>query len=185
MPGMWSLFSPAVQLTLFHMQWKLLSGPLQIGCKVKESVKSGQWQLHILKKLSCLVNETSSFGSNPAKAIRIFQGGKILSTPSFGREVKPWVPCRRFAACKRSLNWCGSRNFRQNYLLILAHIVPPFATRISHVVLDMGAPGSERGNIQTGRGDRVSTISLLGCSTSVALATGPTDEEETKFWQTI
>ena len=29
-----------------------------------------------------------------------------------------------------------------------------------------------------GRGDRVSTISLLGCSTSVALATGPTDEEE-------
>jgi len=27
-------------------------------------------------------------------------------------------------------------------------------------------------------GDRVSTISLLGCSTSVALATGPTDKEE-------
>jgi len=27
-------------------------------------------------------------------------------------------------------------------------------------------------------GDRVSTISLLVCSTSVALATGPTDEEE-------
>ena len=31
---------------------------------------------------------------------------------------------------------------------------------------------------QGGGGDRVSTISLLGCSTSVALATGPTDEEE-------
>jgi len=30
-----------------------------------------------------------------------------------------------------------------------------------------------------GRGGiRVSTISLLGCSTSVGLATGPTDEEE-------
>jgi len=27
-------------------------------------------------------------------------------------------------------------------------------------------------------GDTVSTISLLGCSTSVALAMGPTDEEE-------
>ena len=27
-------------------------------------------------------------------------------------------------------------------------------------------------------GDMVSTISLLGCSTSVALATGPTEEEE-------
>jgi hypothetical protein len=24
--------------------------------------------------------------------------------PSFGREVKPFVPCRRFAACKKSLN---------------------------------------------------------------------------------
>jgi len=33
-------------------------------------------------------------------------------------------------------------------------------------------------NVGTGAGDRVSTISLLGCSTSVALATGPTDEEE-------
>ena len=29
-----------------------------------------------------------------------FSGRKILNTPSFGREVKPFVPCRRFAACK-------------------------------------------------------------------------------------
>jgi hypothetical protein len=42
-------------------------------------------------------------GSNPAKAIR------FLSTPSFGREVKPSVPCRRFAACKRPLELCESR----------------------------------------------------------------------------
>jgi len=42
-----------------------------------------------------------------------------------------------------------------------------------------GVPGGERGNIQTrGGGDRVSTISLLGCSTSVVFDTGPTDEEE-------
>ena len=33
-----------------------------------------------------------------------FKGGKILSTPSFRGEVKPSVSCRRFAACKRSLN---------------------------------------------------------------------------------
>jgi len=44
--------------------------------------------------------------------------------------------------------------------------------------VDVEAPGCECGNVQTGRGDRVSTISLLGRSTSVALATGPTDEEE-------
>ena len=30
--------------------------------------------------------------------------------PSFGGEVKPSVPRRRFAACKRSLNLCGSQN---------------------------------------------------------------------------
>ena len=34
----------------------------------------------------------------------ISKGEKILSTPSFGGEVKPSVPCHRFAACKRSLN---------------------------------------------------------------------------------
>ena len=44
--------------------------------------------------------------------------------------------------------------------------------------MDVEVSGSERGNVQTGGGDRVSTISLLGCSISVALATGPTDEEE-------
>jgi len=45
--------------------------------------------------------------------------------------------------------------------------------------VDVGVPGGEHGNVQTaGGGDRVSTISLLGCSTSVVLATGPTDEEE-------
>jgi hypothetical protein len=40
---------------------------------------------------------------------RIFKGGKILSTPSFGGEVKPSVSCRRFAACKRSLELSRSR----------------------------------------------------------------------------
>jgi len=44
--------------------------------------------------------------------------------------------------------------------------------------VDVEVPGGERWNIQTGGGDRVSTISLLGCSTSVALAMGPTEEEE-------
>ena len=45
--------------------------------------------------------------------------------------------------------------------------------------MDVGVPGGERWNVQSG-GDMVSTISLLGCSTSVALATGLTDKEEEK-----
>jgi hypothetical protein len=40
----------------------------------------------------------------PGRSRQIFKGVKILSMPSFGGEVKPSVPCRRFAACKRSLN---------------------------------------------------------------------------------
>ena len=43
-------------------------------------------------------------GFKPGRSRRIFKGEKILRTPSFGGEVKPSVPCRRFAACKRSLN---------------------------------------------------------------------------------
>jgi hypothetical protein len=30
-------------------------------------------------------------GFKPGRSRRIFKGGKILSTPSFGREVKPWA----------------------------------------------------------------------------------------------
>ena len=49
-------------------------------------------------------------------------GEKILSTPSFGGEVKPSVPCRRFAACKRSLNLSASRNLGTITGQFLAHI---------------------------------------------------------------
>ena len=54
-------------------------------------------------------------GSKPTEAVGFFRAEKILSTASFGGEVKPSVPCRRFTACKRSLNvaW-KSGIFRQN-----------------------------------------------------------------------
>jgi len=51
--------------------------------------------------------------SNPAEAVG-FLGRKILSTPYFGGEVKPSVPCRSFTACKRSLNVTWKSAFRQN-----------------------------------------------------------------------
>ena len=43
-------------------------------------------------------------GFKPGRSRRIFKAEIILSTPSFGGEVKPSAPCRRFAACKISLN---------------------------------------------------------------------------------
>ena len=39
---------------------------------------------------------------------------KILSTPPFGREVKPFVPCRRFTSCKSLHVTWKSGIFRQN-----------------------------------------------------------------------
>ena len=78
-----------------------------------------------------LAFSTQVRGFKPGRSRRIFQGEKILSTPSFGGEVKPSVPCRRFAACKRSLNLRGSRNLGKNYRTTLSPTVPPFAARIS------------------------------------------------------
>jgi len=59
---------------------------------------------------SVLTFSTQVCGFKAGRSRRIFRAKKILSTPSFGGEVKPSVPCRRFAACKRSLNLRGSRN---------------------------------------------------------------------------
>ena len=53
-------------------------------------------------------------GFKPGRSRRIFKCEKILSTPSFGEAVKSSVPCRRFAACKRSLELRGSRILRRN-----------------------------------------------------------------------
>ena len=40
-------------------------------------------------------------GSSQAEVDGFFQSLEILNMTSFGREVKPWVPRRRFTACKR------------------------------------------------------------------------------------
>ena len=68
----------------------------------------------------------------------------ILSTPSFGGELKPSVPCRRLAARKRSLNVAWKSTFRQNYRTTFSSTVSPSAARISRVVADVEAPGGEK-----------------------------------------
>ena len=59
---------------------------------------------------SVLAFSTQVRGFKPGRSRRIFRAKKILSMPSFGGEVKPSDPCRRFTACKKSLNLRGSRN---------------------------------------------------------------------------
>ena len=52
---------------------------------------------------SVLAFSTQVCGFKPGRSRRIFKGEKILTTPSFGGEVKPSVPCHRFTARKRTL----------------------------------------------------------------------------------
>ena len=63
------------------------------------------FHISYLRRLgSVLAFSTQVRGFKPGGSHRILRAKKILSTPSFGGEVKPSVPCRRFEACKRSLN---------------------------------------------------------------------------------
>ena len=92
---------------------------------------------------SVLAFSTQFRGFKPGRSRRNFKGEKILSTPSFGGEVKPSVPCRRFAACKRSLNGVEVV-IRQNYRTTFSPTVPTSAAGISHVVADVEVPGGEK-----------------------------------------
>ena len=58
-------------------------------------------------------------GFKPGRSRQIFKGEKILSTPSFGGEVKPSVPCRML---KTHGNYMEVEFFRQN----LSAISRPF-----------------------------------------------------------
>jgi hypothetical protein len=66
-------------------------------------------------------------GSNPVEAVGFFW-------PFFGGEVKPSVPCRRFAARKRSLNGVEKASLRHNYRTPFSLKIPPFDTRSARVV---------------------------------------------------
>jgi len=83
-------------------------------------------------------------GFKLGRSRRIIKGEKILSTPSFGGEVKPSVPCRRFAACKKIPKKLGSRHFGKIYRTTFSPTVPTSAARIPHVVADVEAPGGEK-----------------------------------------
>jgi hypothetical protein len=76
-----------------------------------------------------------------------FSGEKLLGMPSFGGEVKPSVPCRRFSACKISLSGIEKASFRQNYRTQFSSTIPPFATRSACVVWYVEASGGESGNV--------------------------------------
>jgi hypothetical protein len=105
--------------------------------------------------VSMLASGTRVSGFKPGR--RIFSGVKILSMPSFGRKVNPWVPCRRLAARQRTLAMTWKLGLRQN----LSAIFSPEFFSLSNGGLraraargsaeaprscSMGAPGVDGGN---------------------------------------
>ena len=82
------------------------------------------------------------------------------------------VPCRRFAACKRSLNETWKYIFRQNCRPIFSPTVPPFAATWRHLAAEVGLSKNQEG---WGQGSHNKPI---GCGASGAYASGPDVEEE-------
>jgi len=97
---------------------------------------------------SVLAFGTQVRGFKSGRSRRIFRVKKILSTPSFGGEVKPSVPCRRFTACKRSLNLRGNRNLGK---ITTGHLSRPqfhlsLLGSLASQTQDAEARGGESGN---------------------------------------
>jgi hypothetical protein len=68
-----------------------------------------------------LASGTQDRGFTPGRGRRIFRAKKILSIPFFESEIKTVCPCRRFAACQRTLKiTLEITNFRLKYLTFLA-----------------------------------------------------------------
>jgi hypothetical protein len=88
-------------------------------------------------------------GSNPAEAVGFFGRKKILSMPSFGGEVKPSVPCRGFAACKRSLLFTWKSESQAKLTCHFLTQFRPSLTEASHVAL-RGAPLEMTGGTKRG-----------------------------------
>ena len=136
---------------------------------------------------SVLAFGTQVRGFKPDRSRRIFRGEKILNTPSFGGEVKPSVPCRRFSACRSSLNVTWKTGITGKiHRSFLVHVVPPLAARISwrrlvvkvgtfenkkvHKHLHLWPLGPHRRRLAVRSGtSKGSTISQYGCSTFGAL----------------
>jgi hypothetical protein len=85
-------------------------------------------------------------GSDLVKAVGYLQVKKILSMPSFGWEVKPLAHVVDLQHVKDPLNGVEVVIW-QNYQTPLSPTVPPVAARISHVITDVEASGSESGNV--------------------------------------
>jgi len=115
----------AVSWTIYSLKIVIFCSVDRKKCfKISEKLTASSFKVEACGfgglELACWPLVPKFAGSHPAEAVG-FLGRKILSTPSFGGEVKPSVPCRSFTARKRSLNVKWKSPFRQNYRTFLAH----------------------------------------------------------------
>jgi hypothetical protein len=123
-------------------------------------------------EVSVLASGTQVRGFKPGRSRRIFKGGKILSTPSFGREVKAWVPCRRFAACKRTLNVMLGKILR----FYSRPSIPTSTARVRNASLGAEASVGQSWDVQSGRYNKPA-----GCSTPVACRGHPCEQTNNSY----
>ena len=113
----------------------------------EKSRRKGNWKHWINFYLLFLITYLSGFGglevacwplvpkfagSNPAKAVGLFRVKKILNTPSFGREAKPFSHVVDLRHVKDPWMLRGSRTFSGKiHAPFLAQVVHLFTTRVS------------------------------------------------------
>jgi hypothetical protein len=89
-----------------RVHYSILDASIPLVCWAIYSSQNFSFQTCLVFTLTfALRSRLSGFGGLVASVLAFstqdpgFSGEKILSTPYFGGEVKPFVLCRRFAAC--------------------------------------------------------------------------------------
>jgi hypothetical protein len=123
------LFFSDGNLAVLYTALNIIRIQRQVRYFTKCPLKSGFGGLVV----SMLASGTQDHVFKPGRSHLIFQGKKIHSMPSFGGEVQPSVPCRRFAACKRTprFRWKSDSQAK-----LIGHFSPyfrPSLTEVSHV----------------------------------------------------
>jgi hypothetical protein len=95
--------------------------------------------------VSMLTSGTQDRGFAPGRSRRNFRA-KNPQHAFLRKGSKAFAPCRRFAACKRSLNDVKRSHFGK-ITRPFSPTVPSFATRSACVDGDVEASGGESGNV--------------------------------------
>jgi hypothetical protein len=99
-------------------------------------------------EVACWLLVPKFAGSNTAEGVAGFSGPKKSSARLHRRGSKSHpVPCRRIAACKRTLKVALTLYFQAKFTVHSRPIVPPFTDRVPGVTVKCKAPGGPSWNV--------------------------------------